>query len=317
LARTRYIQGYPTIDHGNLTGLSDDDHPQYLQDAPVDGEEYVRKDGDWEIASAGGGGASELSDLSDVGVSTPTDQNVLVADGDSWESRALVEADISDLGTYLTSETSHADVVVDGDIGVTVAAESHEHTESDITDLGTYLEDKADVEGVLTGEISSHTHAAVAADIPMIILTKSSSVNQNVGGANGTEVWWTWDAETIKDTGFTFTATDTEVTVDADGWYEITFIGAAQTTGSARTTLQGIHRINGGATSRAGGLRNYTRGANYGNVTTGLIYTVELSEDDVIEVGTRVEDTDSSYTINTSGGEIADECHQLVIKKIR
>ena len=49
---------------------------------------------------AGGGGASQLSDLSDVGVTTPTDKYVLVADGDSFESRALVEADISDLGSY-------------------------------------------------------------------------------------------------------------------------------------------------------------------------------------------------------------------------
>lgn len=53
----------------------------------------------WECETAGAGGASELSDLSDVGVTTKTDKFVLVADGDSFESRALVEADISDLGT--------------------------------------------------------------------------------------------------------------------------------------------------------------------------------------------------------------------------
>jgi len=40
-----------------------------------------------------------IGDLSDVGDSTATAGNVLVADGDSWESRALTEADISDLGT--------------------------------------------------------------------------------------------------------------------------------------------------------------------------------------------------------------------------
>jgi len=55
----------------------------------------------WEAAS--GGGASQLSDLSDVNTSTPTNRNVLVADGVDWESRALTEADISDLGSYLTS----------------------------------------------------------------------------------------------------------------------------------------------------------------------------------------------------------------------
>lgn len=40
--------------------------------------------------------ASVLADLSDVGDSTPTNKNVLVADGTDWESRALVKADISD-----------------------------------------------------------------------------------------------------------------------------------------------------------------------------------------------------------------------------
>ena len=55
----------------------------------------------WADAS---GGVSQLSDLSDVGVTTATDKNALMADGDSWESRALVEADISDLGTYAATD---------------------------------------------------------------------------------------------------------------------------------------------------------------------------------------------------------------------
>ena len=38
--------------------------------------------------------AYQLSDMSDVGVTTPTDTHVLVADGDSWESRALADGDI-------------------------------------------------------------------------------------------------------------------------------------------------------------------------------------------------------------------------------
>ncbi len=50
----------------------------------------------------GGSGATELSGLSDVNTSTPTDRNALIADGVDWESRALVEADISDLGSYGT-----------------------------------------------------------------------------------------------------------------------------------------------------------------------------------------------------------------------
>ena len=62
----------------------------------------------WTETTGAGGGASQLSDLSDVGVTTPTDKYVLVADGDSWESRALVEADISDLGVYLEDITGES-----------------------------------------------------------------------------------------------------------------------------------------------------------------------------------------------------------------
>lgn len=58
----------------------------------------------WQAAP--GGGATELSDLTDVNTSTPTNRNVLVADGVDWESRALVEADISNLQSYLTAEVN-------------------------------------------------------------------------------------------------------------------------------------------------------------------------------------------------------------------
>src|SRR5690606_35718560 len=57
-------------------------------------------------------GATQLSDLSDVNTSTPTNRNVLVADGVDWESRPLVEADISDLKQYLplTGGTMSGDI---------------------------------------------------------------------------------------------------------------------------------------------------------------------------------------------------------------
>lgn len=73
-----------------------------------------------------------LTDLTDVNTATVTNRNVLVADGVDWESRALAEADISDLGSYSTT--------------------GHTHTESDITDLGTYIpaSEKAANNGVAT-----------------------------------------------------------------------------------------------------------------------------------------------------------------------
>ena len=67
----------------------------------------------------GGGGVSELSDLSDVNTSTPTNRNVLVADGTDWESRALVEADISDLKSY-----ARTDIVETFDTRIVVGADA-------------------------------------------------------------------------------------------------------------------------------------------------------------------------------------------------
>lgn len=62
------------------------------------------------------GGATELSELSDVNTSTPTDRFVLIADGVDFESRAIVEADISDLGTYLVGIVDDTDPDLGGEL---------------------------------------------------------------------------------------------------------------------------------------------------------------------------------------------------------
>ncbi len=71
------------------------------------------------VANHGGAGGSQLSDLSDVGVSTPTAGNVLVGDGTDFDARPLVEADISDLGNY-ASDT--VDVVIEAGASRTMQA---------------------------------------------------------------------------------------------------------------------------------------------------------------------------------------------------
>lgn len=50
------------------------------------------------VLGSGGGGASELSDLTDVNTSTPTNGFALIADGVDFESRAIVQADIIQSG---------------------------------------------------------------------------------------------------------------------------------------------------------------------------------------------------------------------------
>ena len=65
-------------------------------------------------ANYGGGGATQLSDLTDVVSATNTNRFVLVANGTTgYVGRALVEADISDLGTYLTGNQT---ITLSGDV---------------------------------------------------------------------------------------------------------------------------------------------------------------------------------------------------------
>ena len=161
-ADRRIVEIFPTVlgeiisitesqitDLGNYTTAADVEAYGYLTDAPSNGNEYVRLNGAWSISSGGGGGATQLSGLSDVNTSTPTNRNVLVADGIDWESRALVEADISDLQTYLTTEANDLTAAVTWanvpDANITESSVTQHQaaltiTESQISDLGTYLE---------------------------------------------------------------------------------------------------------------------------------------------------------------------------------
>lgn len=61
-------------------------------------------------------GVSQLTDLSDVNSSTPTNKFALLADGTDFESRALLEADISDLQSYLLSLAGDASPQLGADL---------------------------------------------------------------------------------------------------------------------------------------------------------------------------------------------------------
>jgi len=87
---------------GNVTNTGTPviyDYARFTDATTIEGRSYTEMKTDL---------AYQLSDLSDVNTSTPTNRFVLIADGTDFESRALVEADISDLGTYLTDITGQS-----------------------------------------------------------------------------------------------------------------------------------------------------------------------------------------------------------------
>jgi hypothetical protein len=67
-----------------------------------DTNKVFRKYNGTSWSDLGSGGANALIDLTDVTLATPTNRFALMANGTSFVSRALLEADISDLGTYIT-----------------------------------------------------------------------------------------------------------------------------------------------------------------------------------------------------------------------
>lgn len=86
------------------TGITDISGASDTQFTNLQVDDYVRWNGAHFVnVSVPGGGATNLAELTDVNNATPTNRNALVADGIDWESRPLVEADISDLQVYLVN----------------------------------------------------------------------------------------------------------------------------------------------------------------------------------------------------------------------
>jgi len=112
-------------------------------------------------------GATQLSELSDVNTSTATNRNALIADGTDFESRQLVEADISDLGNYISDITgeSLSDL-------------------SDVTTTGSQLDAiKTKVDGIESGAEVNDPTTLVDADIGVNVQAYSSALDA-VSGTN-------------------------------------------------------------------------------------------------------------------------------------
>lgn len=128
--------------------------------------EFRTPAGTWAEVGSGGVGASQLSDLSDVNTSTPTNRNVLVADGTDWESRALLEADISDFGTYVETLA---------DLGVTASATELNYTDGVTSNIQTQLDSKLG-SGDNVSELVNDAGYIIDADVGGIVASGTQSL---------------------------------------------------------------------------------------------------------------------------------------------
>lgn len=121
-------------DHGDLSGLGDDDHPQYHNESRAN---------TWFATKT-------LDDISDVNASSPTVADVLVWMGSTWTNVSPSSPNLDDLADVSVPTPADGEVLAwdsSGSLWVAVpagAASSHTHTESDITDLDHYTDTDAD-----------------------------------------------------------------------------------------------------------------------------------------------------------------------------
>lgn len=147
-------------DHGALSGLSDDDHPQYHTDARGDARYYTKAQVDTSLAGkADSSHTHALDDLSDVAVTSPLTGHALLFNGSLWINRALTKADVglpnvdntSDAAKPVSTATQTA---LDGK-----ANTSHTHIIADTTGLQAALDAKA-----AAADLSAETGARASAD---------------------------------------------------------------------------------------------------------------------------------------------------------
>ena len=133
------IPSSPVSDHGNMTGLSDDDHTQYLNTARHDAHDHstalstasINDLGDVSIGTVIEGqgliwsGSSwvnspiplNLDGLSDVAISTATPNQVLKFDGSNWINSALPPAPSTSTYTETIGDGSSSSITITHNLG--------------------------------------------------------------------------------------------------------------------------------------------------------------------------------------------------------
>ncbi len=157
---------------------------------------------------------------------------------------------------------------------------------------------KANVEAVLTGEISSHSHAGGDTfSMNMLQLTQQTMQQHDSTGDLAIE----WKQQDITNSNFTHsTTTNSEViTCNTAGWLDIRFSIQYDQDDTARLTTEGYIEKNGIRLTPFTGNRSYYRGLAYSRWgTASETFYLQVAANDTLELHSGVADGNNVFPQN-------------------
>lgn len=136
-----------------------------------------------DAVGAAGTGATQLSELTDVNTSTPTNKNVLIADGIDFESRQLVADDISDF-----------DIEVDNNPSVTTNTAKRTYPIGDENKVANItVTTPIDLDGIEAGATADQTDA----EIEIAYNNQVATVDQLTAETGTSTVVYRWTPQRI------------------------------------------------------------------------------------------------------------------------
>ncbi len=284
------------------------------------------------LSATGGSGA--LNDLSDVTISTPSTGQFIRKSASDWVNVDIVEADISDLQSYLLDITSEpigdlSDVTItaiasdeilkwNGSTWINntlaeagISAVGHTHLEADITDLQSYL---LDITSEPLSDLSDVTITAIAAN-EIIKWTGSAWINNTLAEAGISATGHTHTQSEITDLTKTIIVDDEGSPVAGGPHSTLDFVGAGVTvtdgTGGVATIT--IPSGGGGDTVTINGVSLSGTDVDFDDATPAapagsknVVWAKDTSDPDNVSASVEIASVKESINQTTHGFSVAD-----------
>jgi len=261
-----------------------------LTDAPSDGSEYVRKNGDWAVATGGGGGV-------DTSGTPVANDFARFTDADTIEGRSYAEVR-ADLGLEIGTDVQAYDANMIS-WPATVSATEVGYLNGVTSAIQTQLDGKSG---------TSHTHAAFAS-YPGVF---SDSGSQSV---TSTEATLEFDTEDL-DPDTNYALSGGEITVTTGGYFHVSVnipIDDVDATGGTRAAVWAFVQRDQGSGTWTSDARTRLRGQDYARETSGgegvnFSGIVQLADGEALRV--RI-DQSGTTNIATETGQASLSIHRI------